>query len=673
MVGNQLTLAEATEKLAVLQAQLKQWAAEYYQNDAPTVEDSDYDRVYQEVIDLEQQFPELITPDSITQQVGDQTKADLPKVEHLQPMLSLGDVFSIEALNDWMKATQQDITNTLEYNAELKIDGLAISLQYENGKLIQASTRGNGQIGEDVTANVLNIQNIPHQLNEPLTLDVRGEIYMPKAAFVSLNNQRDRDGLAPFANPRNAAAGSLRKLDPQITKQRQLAGFMYQVVDGLDQLLVETQSELLERLAFLGLPVNLTNQLVNNIDTLTDYITKKTAQRDDLPYGIDGIVVKVNNLNLHTELGATVKVPKWAIAYKFPAEEKQTLLIDIEWTVGRTGAVTPTAVMEPVQLAGTTVARASLHNPEYLKEKDLRIGDVVTLHKAGDIIPEVGMVVLEKRKTESIPYDIPTHCPVCGDELVHVNGEVALRCLNPFCPAQIKERLTHFASRNAMNIDGLGPKIIEQLLDRGLVKTIADLYQLDETELLELDKFGPKATQNLLKALQDSKQNSAERLLFGLGIRTVGAKVARQIMQKFHNIDRLSRATVDEIAEISGLGTVIAENVVQYFQETLVQELLIQLKQLGVNFVYKVAESVLELPEFADKKIVLTGKLTIFSRQEATKWLEQHGAQVVGSVSKKTDLLIAGVDAGSKLSKAKALGIQVWAEQDLQDVMQKQP
>lgn len=673
MVGNQLTLAEATEKLAVLQAQLKQWAAEYYQNDAPTVEDSDYDRVYQEVIDLEQQFPELITPDSITQQVGDQTKADLPKIEHLQPMLSLGDVFSIEALNDWLKATQQDITNTLEYNAELKIDGLAISLQYENGKLIQASTRGNGQIGEDVTANVLNIQNIPHQLNEPLTLEVRGEIYMPKAAFVSLNNQRDRDGLAPFANPRNAAAGSLRQLDPQITKQRQLAGFMYQVVDGLDQLLVETQSELLERLAVLGLPVNLTNQLVNNIDTLTDYITKKTAQRDDLPYGIDGIVVKVNNLNLHTELGATVKVPKWAIAYKFPAEEKQTLLIDIEWTVGRTGAVTPTAVMEPVQLAGTTVARASLHNPEYLKEKDLRIGDVVTLHKAGDIIPEVGMVVLEKRKTESIPYDIPTHCPVCGDELVHVNGEVALRCLNPFCPAQIKERLTHFASRNAMNIDGLGPKIIEQLLDRGLVKTIADLYQLDETELLELDKFGPKATQNLLKALQDSKQNSAERLLFGLGIRTVGAKVARQIMQKFHNIDRLSRATVDEIAEISGLGTVIAENVVQYFQETLVQELLIQLKQLGVNFVYKVAESVLELPEFADKKIVLTGKLTIFSRQEATKWLEQHGAQVVGSVSKKTDLLIAGVDAGSKLSKAKALGIQVWAEQDLQDVMQKQP
>lgn len=673
MVGNQLTLAEATEKLAVLQAQLKQWAAEYYQNDAPTVEDSDYDRVYQEVIDLEQQFPELITPDSITQQVGDQTKADLPKIEHLQPMLSLGDVFSIEALNDWLKATQQDITNTLEYNAELKIDGLAISLQYENGKLIQASTRGNGQIGEDVTANVLNIQNIPHQLNEPLTLEVRGEIYMPKAAFVSLNNQRDRDGLAPFANPRNAAAGSLRQLDPQITKQRQLAGFMYQVVDGLDQLLVETQSELLERLAVLGLPVNLTNQLVNNIDTLTDYITKKTAQRDDLPYGIDGIVVKVNNLNLHTELGATVKVPKWAIAYKFPAEEKQTLLIDIEWTVGRTGAVTPTAVMEPVQLAGTTVARASLHNPEYLKEKDLRIGDVVTLHKAGDIIPEVGMVVLEKRKTESIPYDIPTHCPVCGDELVHVNGEVALRCLNPFCPAQIKERLTHFASRNAMNIDGLGPKIIEQLLDRGLVNTIADLYQLDETELLELDKFGPKATQNLLKALQDSKQNSAERLLFGLGIRTVGAKVARQIMQKFHNIDRLSRATVDEIAEISGLGTVIAENVVQYFQETLVQELLIQLKQLGVNFVYKVAESVLELPEFADKKIVLTGKLTIFSRQEATKWLEQHGAQVVGSVSKKTDLLIAGVDAGSKLSKAKALGIQVWAEQDLQDVMQKQP
>lgn len=673
MVEDQLTLAEAKEKLAIRQAQLKKWAVEYYQNDAPTVEDSDYDLVYQEVIDLEYQFPELITPDSITQKVGDQTKDDLPKVEHLQPMLSLGDVFSIEALDDWMNTTQQSTSDFLEYNAELKIDGLAISLQYTNGQLTQASTRGNGQIGEDVTANVLNIKNIPHQLTEPLNLEVRGEIYMPKAAFVSLNEQRDRDGLAPFANPRNAAAGSLRQLDPQITKQRQLAGFIYQVVDLQNQLEVKTQSELLIRLANLGLPVNLTNQVVDNINTLKNYIEEKTAKRDDLAYGIDGIVVKVNNLDLHEALGATVKVPKWAIAYKFPAEEKQTILKDIEWTVGRTGAVTPTAVMDPVQLAGTTVSRASLHNPEYLKAKDLRIGDTVTLHKAGDIIPEVGMAVLDQRPKDSVPYDIPNHCPVCGDELVHVNGEIALRCLNPFCPAQIKERLTHFASRNAMNIDGLGPKIVEQLLDRGLIKTIADLYQLDEVELLKLDKFGPKATQNLLQAVEQSKQNSAERLLFGFGIRTVGAKVARQIMQKFKTIDQLAKASVEEIANIQGLGLVIAENVVQYFQESLVQELLTQLQQLGVNFAYQAEAPVTVLPEFADQKIVLTGKLTMFSRSEAEKWLEQHGAQVVGSVSKKTNLLIAGADAGSKLAKAQDLGITIWSEQDFQDIMQKQP
>ncbi|QIL50857.1 NAD-dependent DNA ligase LigA [Weissella coleopterorum] len=670
MAEDQLTLATAEKMLAVRQTQLKQWAEEYYQNDAPTVEDSEYDRVYQEVIDLENQFPELIRTDSITQQVGDQTKENLPKVEHIQPMLSLGDVFSMDTLSDWMHTTQQNSSTALAYNAELKIDGLAISLRYENGSLIQAATRGNGQIGEDVTANVLYIQNIPHQLSEPLNLEVRGEVYMPKTAFVNLNEQRDRDGLTPFANPRNAAAGSLRQLDPQITKQRQLAGFMYQVIDSRNQLGVKTQAELLIRLAELGLPVNLTNQVVESIVELERYIEQQTNQRDNLDYGIDGIVVKVNQLALHEVLGATVKVPRWAIAYKFPAEEKQTVLKEIEWTVGRTGAVTPTAVMNPVQLAGTTVSRASLHNPEYLVAKDLRIGDTVTLHKAGDIIPEVGTVILEKRPMASQSYPIPTNCPVCGDELVHVNGEIALRCLNPFCPAQIKERLTHFASRNAMNIDGLGPKIIEQLLARGLVKTIADLYRLNEEELLELDKFGPKATQNLIVAVDQSKNNSAERLLFGFGIRTVGAKVARQIMQKFLNIHQLAHATVDDIAEIPGLGMVIAENIVQYFADPLVQELLEQLEQQGVNFSYQVEKAVINQPEFTDKKIVLTGKLTMFSRQEATHWLEQRGAQVVGSVSKKTDLLIAGADAGSKLSKAESLEITIWSEQDLQDVMQ---
>ena len=660
----------AAEQMAKLQNQLQQWAKEYYENDSPTVEDAEYDQAYKHLQELEVAFPELIQKDSITQQVGgQQIKSELPKVQHEVPMLSLGDVFSFEELSTWMTNTQKSFNENLAYNAELKIDGLAISLIYENGKLVQASTRGDGNIGEDVTKNIKQIKSIPSELNEPISIEVRGEVYMPKDAFVALNGSRERDGLPTFANPRNAAAGSLRQLDPKITKQRKLASFLYQAVDATEILNVSTQSDLLERLNALGLPTNTTNAVVTHMSDVESYIISQTDNRDNLSYGIDGIVIKVNNLNYHEELGNTVKVPKWAIAYKFPPEEAQTTVLDIEWTVGRTGAVTPTAVMTPVQLAGTTVGRASLHNADYLQAKDIRIGDTVTLHKAGDIIPEVGKVILDKRPDNSISYELPTHCPACHQELVHVDGEVVMRCINPACPAQVKESLTHFASRNAMNIDGLGPKIITQLLSHDLVAKVTDLYRLTYDNLITLDKFGETAANNLLNAIEASKNNSVERLLFGLGIRNVGAKAAKTIAAKFGDLSTIAQATADEISEISGIGLTIGDSITQYFSTEQAQQLLTDLADLNVNLTYTSQVATIDNPQFSGKKIVLTGSLSLFSRREATAWLESQGATVSTSVSKKTDILIAGENAGSKLAKAQELGTEIWSEKQLRDTM----
>lgn len=661
---------DAAEQMAKLQNQLQQWAKEYYENDSPTVEDAEYDQAYKHLQELEAAFPELIQADSITQQVGgQQVKSELPKVQHEVPMLSLGDVFSFEELANWMANTQKSFNENLAYNAELKIDGLAISLIYENGKLVQASTRGDGNIGEDVTKNIKQIKSIPSELNEPISIEVRGEVYMPKDAFVALNSSRERDGLPTFANPRNAAAGSLRQLDPKITKQRKLASFLYQAVDATEILNVTTQSDLLERLSSLGLPTNTTNAVVTNMADVESYIISQTNNRDNLSYGIDGIVIKVNNLNYHEELGNTVKVPKWAIAYKFPPEEAQTTVLNIEWTVGRTGAVTPTAVMTPVQLAGTTVGRASLHNADYLQAKDIRIGDTVTLHKAGDIIPEVGKVILDKRPADSITYELPTHCPACQQELVHVDGEVVMRCINPACPAQVKESLTHFASRNAMNIDGLGPKIITQLLSHDLVAKVTDLYRLTYDNLITLDKFGETAANNLLSAIETSKNNSVERLLFGLGIRNVGAKAAKTIAAKFGDLSKIAQATADEIAEISGIGLTIGDSITQYFATEQAQQLITDLADLNVNLTYTSQVATIDNPQFSGKKIVLTGSLSLFSRREATAWLESQGAVVSSSVSKKTDILIAGENAGSKLTKAQELGTEIWSEKQLRDTM----
>lgn len=673
MVVTEVTLTDsnaAAEQMAKLQNQLQQWAKEYYENDSPTVEDAEYDQAYKHLQELEAAFPELIQADSITQQVGgQQVKSELPKVQHEVPMLSLGDVFSFEELSNWMANTQKSFNENLAYNAELKIDGLAISLIYENGKLVQASTRGDGNIGEDVTKNIKQIKSIPSELNEPISIEVRGEVYMPKDAFVALNSSRERDGLPTFANPRNAAAGSLRQLDPKITKQRKLASFLYQAVDATEILNVTTQSDLLERLSSLGLPTNTTNAVVTNTADVESYIISQTNNRDNLSYGIDGIVIKVNNLNYHEELGNTVKVPKWAIAYKFPPEEAQTIVLDIEWTVGRTGAVTPTAVMTPVQLAGTTVGRASLHNADYLQAKDIRIGDTVTLHKAGDIIPEVGKVILDKRPADSITYELPTHCPACQQELVHVDGEVVMRCINPACPAQVKESLTHFASRNAMNIDGLGPKIITQLLSHDLVAKVTDLYRLTYDDLITLDKFGETAANNLLNAIEASKNNSVERLLFGLGIRNVGSKAAKTIAAKFGDLSTISQATADEIAEISGIGLTIGDSITQYFATEQAQQLITDLADLNVNLTYTSQVATIDNPQFSGKKIVLTGSLSLFSRREATAWLESQGAVVSSSVSKKTDILIAGENAGSKLTKAQELGTEIWSEKQLRDTM----
>ena len=671
---SQLSLAAAKKEIVPLRKQLTQWGKEYYEQDNPSVEDYVYDRAYQRLVELETQFPELKSADSPTQRVGGAVTTQLTKVRHDIPMLSMGDVFSVDELMDFNRRQQDngDVTVEPEYNLELKIDGLSLSLVYENGKLVQGSTRGNGTIGEDVTANVMTIKSIPHELPEPLTLEFRGECYMPKASFVKLNEEREAAGLPVFANPRNAAAGSLRQLDPKVTAKRDLATFMYYVPE-YQKLGVTTQAGALDRMRELGFSVNPNNRVVHNEAEIAAYIDEYTAQRDQLSYGIDGIVEKVNDLATENALGNTVKVPRWEIAYKFPPEEQATVVRDIVWTVGRTGNVTPTAVMDPVQLAGTTVSRASLHNPDYLREKDIRLGDTVYLHKAGDIIPEISRVDLKKRPADSQEYEIPTKCPVCGAELVHLDDEVALRCINPMCPAQIKEGLAHFASRNAMNIDGLGPKIIQQLWDKKLIRDVADLYRLNYDQLLTLDKFGDKSANNLLTSIDNSRNNSVERLLFGLGIRHVGAKAARQIMTHFGNLDRLMAATADEVAAVDGIGPIIGESVHTYFANPQVVALIDELRDAGLNFNYQgPAVTANTESEWSGRRVVLTGKLEEMTRGAAKQWLEAHGAKVTGSVSKKTDIVIAGTAAGSKLTKAQDLGITVWDEARFHQAMQEE-
>ncbi len=580
-------------------------------------------------------------------------------------MLSMGDVFSLEELQEWAERLEGGVEEKVDYNVELKIDGLSLSLVYENGKLVQGSTRGDGNVGEDVTANVMTIKDIPHQLKQPLNIEVRGECYMPKKAFAKLNAAREAQGLTTFANPRNAAAGSLRQLDPKVTKARELATFIYTLIDP-ERFNVTTQHDAIAFMQDLGFVTNPSSITTGDLKQMDTYIADQTADRDGLAYGIDGIVVKVNSLALQQELGNTVKVPRWEIAYKFPPEQAETVVRDIDWTIGRTGVVTPTAVMDPVPLAGTTVARATLHNADLIAEKDIRIGDTVLLHKAGDIIPEVSAVVLSKRPEGAVPAVIPTACPSCGQPLVHIDGEVALRCINPMCPAQVQEQLTHFASRLAMNIDGLGPKIIAQLQAKGLVKDVADLYHLTADDLSTLDKFKEKSINNLLKAIDNSRQNSVERLLFGLGIRHVGAKAARLLAEHFGDIETLMGADEATIADVANIGPTIAASVVQYFQRDTAQALIEDFREAGVNLTYKGGAPVATDSFFSGKTVVITGSFAAFTRPELTAKLQALGAKVTGSVSKRTDLVVAGEKAGSKLTKAQTLNVPVMDEKELQ-------
>lgn len=665
---------QTKQQIKELNQTLKKWAKEYYEWDQPSVSDAEYDKLYHQLVELETQYPELVEADSITQKVGGEVSETFSKVIHDIPMLSLSNAFSKEDL----LAFEQRITKLtdlpLSYMVELKIDGLAISLKYEDGVLVQGATRGDGTIGENITANLKTVKDIPHQLKQPITIEVRGECYMPKKSFVALNREREEKGEAVFANPRNAAAGSLRQLDSAVTAKRNLSVFLYSVAD-FGPLPAETQSSALDELDQLGLKTNHERRICHSMDEVWHYIEEYQEKRHALDYEIDGIVIKVNEFKAQEEIGYTVKAPKWAIAYKFPAEEKETVIHEIEWTVGRTGVVTPTAIMTPVQLAGTTVARASLHNADLIQEKDIRIGDTVIIHKAGDIIPEVVKVDLSKRPTDSTPCEAPTECPACGSELVHLEEEVALRCINPLCPAQIKEGLNHFVSRNAMNIEGLGPRVLEQLYDKELIKDVADLYFLTEEQLLTLDKIKEKSANNILTAIQNSKQNSVERLLFGLGIRHVGSKAAKLLAAEFGSLDQLMKATQEQIAAIDSIGEIIADSVVTYFAKTEVHELINELKRAGVNLTYlgPTQEQIqaIETP-FSGKTVVLTGKLSHYTREEAKEKIEWLGGKVTGSVSKKTDIVVAGDEAGSKLKKAQELNIPVWSEEDLRQIVERE-
>ena len=636
-----------------LVALLNRYATEYYTSDNPSVSDSEYDRLYRELVELEAAYPDQVLADSPTHRVGGKVLDGFEKYSHQYPLYSLQDAFSREELEAFDARVRKELPQPT-YICELKIDGLSISLTYEKGILVVGATRGDGSVGENITENLKRVKDIPLTLPEELDITVRGECYMPRASFDQVNQARQENGEPEFANPRNAAAGTLRQLDTAVVAKRNLATFLYQEASPSTR---DSQEKVLKHLEQLGFVVNPKRILAENIDEIWDFIQEVEQERDNLPYDIDGVVIKVNNLAGQEELGFTVKAPKWAVAYKFPAEEKEAQLLSVDWTVGRTGVVTPTANLTPVQLAGTTVSRATLHNVDYIAEKDIRKDDTVIVYKAGDIIPAVLRVVESKRISEE-KLDIPTNCPSCDSQLLHFEDEVALRCINPHCPAQIMEGLIHFASRDAMNITGLGPSIVEKLFAANLVKDVADIYRLKEDDFLLLEGVKEKSASKLYQAIQASKENSAEKLLFGLGIRHVGSKASQLLLQHFHSIKNLAQADPEEVASIESLGSVIAQSLQTYFATEGSKILLDELKEAGVNLDYK-GQTVVADAALSGLTVVLTGKLERLTRSEAKSKLESLGAKVTGSVSKKTNLVVAGADAGSKLQKAQELGIEV--------------
>ena len=641
------------KRMNELVALLNRYATEYYTSDNPSVSDSEYDRLYRELVELETAYPDQVLADSPTHRVGGKVLDGFEKYSHQYPLYSLQDAFSREELEAFDARVRKEVAHPT-YICELKIDGLSISLTYEKGILVVGATRGDGSVGENITENLKRVKDIPLTLPEELDITVRGECYMPRASFDQVNQARQENGEPEFANPRNAAAGTLRQLDTAVVAKRNLATFLYQEASPSTR---DSQEKVLKHLEQLGFVVNPKRILAENIDEIWNFIQEVGEERENLPYDIDGVVIKVNDLVSQEELGFTVKAPKWAVAYKFPAEEKEAQLLSVDWTVGRTGVVTPTANLTPVQLAGTTVSRATLHNVDYIAEKDIRKDDTVIVYKAGDIIPAVLRVVESKRVSEE-KLDIPTNCPSCNSDLLHFEDEVALRCINPRCPAQIMEGLIHFASRDAMNITGLGPSIVEKLFAENLVRDVADIYRLKEEDFLLLEGVKEKSASKLYQAIQASKENSAEKLLFGLGIRHVGSKASQLLLQHFHSIENLAQADPEEVASIESLGGVIAKSLQTYFATEGSEILLKELKEAGVNLDYK-GQTVVADAALSGLTVVLTGKLERLKRSEAKSKLESLGAKVTGSVSKKTDLVVAGADAGSKLQKAQELGIEV--------------
>ncbi|MFB4165461.1 NAD-dependent DNA ligase LigA [Alteribacillus sp. JSM 102045] len=654
---------DAEERVKELRQLLDKYGYYYYVLDQPLVPDSEYDEKMQELMKLEEEFPELQSNDSPTVRVGGPPLVAFEKVQHEIPMMSLGNAFNEQDLYDFDRRVRQVTGDDVQYTCELKIDGLAVSLSYENGSFIQGATRGDGTTGEDITSNLKTVGSIPLRLQKAADIEVRGEVFMPKRSFENLNKDKEQAGEMLFANPRNAAAGSLRQLDPKIAARRNLDIFLYAIADDKGMGL-KTHHEAIAYMKELGFKTNPESQLCQSIEEVVEYVNSWVDRRNDLMYEIDGIVIKVDNLKQQQELGYTAKSPRWAIAYKFPAEEKITTLTGITLSVGRTGVVTPTAELKAVKVAGTTVQRASLHNEDLIREKDIKIGDQVVVKKAGDIIPEVVRVLDDLREGHEKDFEMPSECPACGSELVRLEKEVALRCINPQCPAQMQEGLIHFVSRDAMNIDGLGEKVIQQLFTHQLVAGIADLYKLEKEELLKLERMGEKSVQNLLNAIEASKQNSLEKLIFGLGIRFVGSKAARTLAEHFKTMEQLRNASYDDLLAIHEVGEKMADSIVSYFDKPEAAALLDELDALGVNMKYKGPKKAEAASDsiFNGKTIVLTGTLEKLTRKEAKEKIEAFGGKVTGSVSKSTDLLIAGADAGSKLTKAKEYGVEIWEE-----------
>ncbi len=661
---DRLELEKRVEELNNL---LHQYGHAYYVLDKPLTSDAIYDQYMQELLSIEAENPDLIYPDSPSQRVGGEILKGFGKVVHEFPMLSLSNAFNEEDLREFDRRVKAAAGHDVSYICELKIDGLAISLRYVDGKFVQGSTRGDGTVGEDITASLKTIRTIPLRLKESVAIEVRGEAYMPKQSFVKLNAMRDESGEEPFANPRNAAAGSLRQLDPKIAASRNLAIFVYGIGGDGSAYGQDSHSDSLDHLAALGFETNKERKRCDTIEEVIDYVGKWGESRSALDYEIDGIVVKVDNFEDQEQLGFTAKSPKWAIAYKFPAEEVVTTLLDIELSVGRTGVVTPTAILEPVLVAGSTVGRASLHNEDLIKEKDVRIGDTVIIRKAGDIIPEVVAAIVEKRTGDEVPFEMPKNCPVCDSELVRIEEEVAIRCVNPQCPAQMKEAIIHFVSRDAMNIEGIGERVVDQLYKADLVHDVSDLYTLTREQLIELERMGEKSVSNLLTAIEASKENSLEKMLFGLGIRHVGEKAAAILAEEFGTLADLMVADAERLITIHEIGDKVADSITTYFSNEKVLEVLRKLESYGLNTAYK-GRRRQDVPTdglFSGKTVVLTGKLSILTRGEAKEKIEAFGGKVSGSVSKKTDLVIAGEDAGSKLAKAEELEITVWNEAEL--------